>query len=480
MNCSNPIKNSHILSPKYARTHNLTEGGGQGENRFDVMIMKYLTCLLTIVFTVILSVGDANGQEAAQPNIVILFTDDMGYGDLGCYGHPSIRTPHIDRLAEDGLRLTSFVTGAWCVPSRTQLITGRYMPRVRFNGQTGADGKGGLPDSEWTLAEALKDAGYRTHMIGKWHLGYQKKEFLPVNQGFDTWFGLPYSNDYIRPWVRTDEPLGLFRGEEMVEHPFDQNPITRRFTEEAVELIRSSGGEKPFLLYLAYAMPHLPLAVSDENRGKSKAGLYGDVIEEVDWSVGQVLNALDDKGVADNTLVIFASDNGPWIEMPARMQQAGNELWHAGSPGPLRGSKGQTYEGGPRVPALLRWPGKIAPGQVSDELVAMPDIYRTLLSLAGAKLPRHTLDGFDLTPLLRGETESSPRKEYFYFRNGLEALRSSDWKLRTATGQPELFHMVTDPFERINRADDEPEKVRALLRRMHAMAAEVSVEVKGM
>jgi arylsulfatase A-like enzyme len=264
----------------------------------------------------------------------------------------------------------------------------------------------------------------------------------------------------------------------MVEHPFDQNPLTTRYTKEAVQLIEHSGSTQPFLLYLAYAMPHLPLAVSDERRGLSSAGFYGDVIEEVDWSVGEVLQALEEKGIAENTLVFFASDNGPWVEMPSRMQQAGNELWHAGSAGPLRGSKGDTYEGGPRVPAMLRWPGKIASGQISDGFVGMPDIYRTILSVAGAKLPDHKLDGDDLIPFLTGKINSAPRQEYFYFRRGLEALRSGDWKLRTATGELELFDMATDPFERINRASDHPEKAKALLSRMHEMAKEVDVSIK--
>lgn len=434
--------------------------------------------LLTLLVALIHGTSLADGADPSRPNVVILFTDDMGYGDLACYGHPSIKTPNIDRLADDGIRLTSFVTGSWCVPSRTQLMTGRYLPRIRFNGNTGAGGTGGLPDSEWTLAEALKDSGYKTHMVGKWHLGYKQKKFLPVNQGFDTWFGLPYSNDYMKPWVQTDEPLGLFRGESMVEHPFDQDLLTTRYTKEAVQLIERSGGDHPFLLYLAYAMPHLPLAVSDERRGLSNAGFYGDVIEELDWSIGQVLKALEEKGIADNTLVFFASDNGPWIEMPMRMQQAGNELWHAGSAGPLRGSKGQTYEGGPRVPAMLRWPGKIAAGQVSAGFIGMPDIYRTILSVAGAKLPDQTLDGYDLTRFLTGKTKSAPRQEYFYFKRDLEALRSGDWKLRTASGELELFNMVTDPFERINRVADYPEKAQTLLSRMHEMANEVGVKVK--
>jgi arylsulfatase A len=301
-----------------------------------------------------------------------------------------------------------------------------------------------------------------------------------VNQGFDTWFGLPYSNDYMKPWVQTDEPLGLYRGEEMVEHPFDQNPLTTRYTNEAVKLIEAADVDNPFFLYLAYAMPHLPLAVSDQRRGKSNFGFYGDVIEEVDWSVGQVLDALKKKGVGDNTLVFFASDNGPWMGMPPRMQQAGNELWHAGSPGPLRGWKGTTYEGGPRVPAMLRWPGKIAPNQTSAELVGMPDIYRTLLAVADAKLPEHKLDGHDLVPFLTGATSEAPRKEYFYFRGQLQAVRIGDWKLRTVDEEFELFHMQTDPFERYNRATDKPEIVERLHSRMKEMANEVGVKTRGL
>ncbi len=423
--------------------------------------------------------GTPTSSSAAEerPNLVILFADDMGYGDPGCYGHPLIKTPHLDRLANQGMRLTSFLTGSWCVPSRTQLITGRYMPRVKFKGGTGADGRGGLPDTEKTLPEALKEAGYATHMVGKWHLGYKEKRFLPVNQGFDSWFGLPYSNDYIKPWVQTDEPLGLYRGEEMVEHPFDQDPLTTRYTAEAVKIIEESDG--PFFLYLAYAMPHLPLHVSDERRGKSEAGLYGDVIEEVDWSVGEVLAALEKKGIDDDTLVFFASDNGPWVEMPPRMLRTQNKRWHAGSTGPLRGSKGQTYEGGPRVPAILRWPGKIEAGRVEGDLVGMPDIYRTFIAAGGGTPPEHPIDGHDLTPFLAGEADRSPRDDYYYFRSGLEAVRIGRWKLRTTTGKPELFDMVTDPYERVNRAGQMPKRVAELRQRMEKMAEEVGVKVAG-
>ncbi len=415
--------------------------------------------------------------SAEKPNIVILLADDMGYGDAGCYGNPLIKTPNIDRLASEGLRLTSFVTAAWCVPSRTQLMTGRYMARVDFGGGTGAGDSGGLPDSELTLAEGLKQAGYGTHMVGKWHLGYKEKRFLPVNQGFDSWFGLPYSNDFMKPWVQTSEPLGLYRGEEMVEHPFDQAPLTTRYTEEAVGLIENSDSTKPFFLYLAYAMPHLPLAVSKERVGKSAAGLYGDVIEELDWSVGEVMDALKKKGIAENTLVVFLSDNGPWSDMPPRMLQAGIEKWHAGSSGPLRGSKRFTYEGGPRVPAIIRWPAKVQAGRVDSELVGMPDVFRTALSVGGAEIPDIKLDGYDLTDFLTGATKESPREAYYYFCPKLEAVRVGNWKLRTASGTPELFDLSSDISEQINRAEDMPEKLSELRLAMEKMSEETGVAI---
>lgn len=419
-------------------------------------------------------------QPPARPNVVILLADDMGYGDLRSYGHPSIETPHIDRLAAQGIRFTSFVTGAWCVPSRTQLLTGRYMPRVKFGGATGANGDGGLPDSEVTLAEGLKEAGYATAMVGKWHLGYKQKKFLPPNQGFDYWFGLPYSNDYVKPWVQTDEPLALYRGTEIATHPIDQETLTVDQTKEAIALIDGYAGKaQPFFLYVAYYMPHLPVNTTARFRGQSAAGLYGDAVETIDWSVGQVLETLARHRLTDNTIVFFASDNGPWLNPPKRMLQAGNELWHSGSPGPLRGSKATTYEGGTRVPAMVRWPGRIQPNQVSDSLVAMPDIYRTVLEVGGAKLPDHTLDGHDLMPFLTGRTKASPRNEYFYFLHGeLEAMRQAEWKLRVAGGQPELFNLQLDPGERYNRADDEPEIVTRLERRMRQFADEVGSQIR--
>ena len=414
-----------------------------------------------------------------KPNIIILLTDDMGYGDLSVQGHPTIRTPNIDRLASEGIRFTSFQTAVWCVPSRTQLMTGRYMPRVNFGGGTGSDGVGGLPDSELTLAEGLKEAGYTTGMAGKWHLGYMEERFLPPNQGFDSWFGLPYSNDYMKPWVQTDEPLGLYRGTEMIEHPFNQDSLTVRYTQETLDFIdHHAGDDQPFFFYMAYNMPHLPVRTTDEFRGTSNAGLYGDVIETIDWSVSQILEKLDEQGIVENTIVFFTSDNGPWLNLPDRMLQAGNEPWHAGSAGHLRGSKATTYEGGSRVPAMIRWPAEIESNQVTDQLVGMPDIYRTFMEIGGAELPEHAIDGYDLTPFLKGETGTSPRNEYAYIRNGiLQAMRAGEWKLRLVEEEPELFNLQDDPGERFNRAEDHPEIVQEIRQQMEKLGGDIGADL---
>ena len=417
-------------------------------------------------------------QEIQQPNIVVLLFDDVGYGDLSCYGHPIIKTPNMDRLASQGVRFTSFVTAQGSMPSRTQLITGRYVSRINFGGSTGPGGTGGLPESELTLAQGLKKAGYNTGMVGKWHLG-PGEQFLPTNKGFDEWYGMPYSNDFRKPWVQTDVPLGLFRGAEMVEHPVNQNTVTARYTQEAVNFInKNSKANQPFFLYLAYQMAHLPIFTTDEFLGKSKAGLYGDVMAELDWSVEQILQALNANGVEDNTIVFLTSDNGPWMDPPERMQGEGNLPWHQGTAGLLRGSKGTTYEGGGRVPAMIRWPNKIPDGQVTCELVGMPDIYLTLMKAGGAELPEHVLDGYDLMPFLRGEVEKSPRNEYVYISGrGLEALRIGEWKLRLAREETQLFNLNLDPSERYNRANEKHEIVHNIYLEMLQFADELGIKV---
>jgi arylsulfatase A-like enzyme len=428
------------------------------------------------VFTLFFGTCASSAWAASNPppNIVIIFADDLGYGDLGCYGNPTIRTPHLDRMAREGVRMTSFyVATPVCSPSRAALLTGRYPVRCGMPGNTGPGSKNHLPESEITLAQALKGAGYRTMAVGKWHLGHQRPELLPTGRGFDSWYGLPYSNDMRKPWVQTDEPLQLFRDTTPIEHPVKQETLTERYTEEAVKFIEASAGE-PFFLYVPHSMPHLPVRASERFRGNSEAGLYGDVIETLDWSTGEILAALEKKGIAENTLVVFTSDNGPWLDLPDRMLQEGNERWHAGSPGPLRGSKGTTYEGGMRVPMIAWWPGTLPAGRETSAVACTMDLFPTVLGLTGAALPTdRTIDGKDILALLKGEGES-PHEYFYYFDGGpLEGVRHGDWKLLEREGETALFHLGRDPGERYNVAADHSEIVASLQARMEAFEKQV-------
>jgi len=385
-----------------------------------------------------------------QPNIVVIFADDLGYGDLGCLGHPTIRTPNLDRMAAEGMKLTQFYSAApVCTPSRAALLTGR-LPirsgmyhddrRVLF-----PDSAGGLPESEITIAHALREQGYATACVGKWHLGHLP-EFLPTRHGFDRYFGIPYSNDM--------KPCPLLRDETEVEEPADQETLTRRYTEEAVAFL-SANRNRPFFLYFAHTFPHVPLFASDAFRGESPRGLYGDVVEELDWSVGRILDALGDLDLAERTLVLFTSDNGPWLTCGL----------NGGSAGLLHGGKGSTWEGGMREPTLAWWPGTIEAGSVSRELACTMDVFPTALALAGAPLPTdRVLDGRDMWPLLSG-TGRSEHEAYFYYRGSrLMAVRMGPWKAHFITqagyGQgptdhdpPRLHHLEHDPSERFDVAE---------------------------
>jgi arylsulfatase A-like enzyme len=423
------------------------------------------------------------------PNFVILFADDMGYGDLACYGHPTIRTPNLDQIAADGIRFTSWYAAASvCTPSRAGLLTGRYPLRAGQPNNTGPDTVGGLPLGEILLPQVLKQRGYRTMAIGKWHLGYKPKEYLPTSRGFDSWFGLPYSNDMIPPWVKTQQPLHLYRDTEIVEEMRDQSTLTERYTAGAVKFIESSA-RNPFFLYLPYAMPHLPISASARFRGRSRAGLYGDVIETLDWSAGEILGALKRQGVDSDTLVIFTSDNGPWLNLPDRMLQKGNEPWHTGFKSLLRGAKGGTYEGGFRVCSIARWPGVIPRGQTSAEMASSLDLFPTLAKAAQAEMPSDRVyDGHDILPLLRGSAKS-PRHEFFYFRaRQLDAVREGSWKLRLAREgrtdlkpddplTPELFNVDDDPAEQYNRYAQNRPLGERLLERLRAFGAELKANL---
>jgi len=425
-------------------------------------------------------------QGGSQPpNFIVLFADDMGYGDLACYGSPTIRTPNLDRMAEEGTRFTSFYAAApVCTPSRVGLLTGRYPVRAGQPNNTGPDTVGGLPLSEILLPRVLKARGYKTMAIGKWHLGFQPGEYLPTSRGFDAWFGLPYSNDMIPPWVKTNRPLHLYRNADAVEEVSEQSDLTPRYTDEAMRFIKSSR-DNPFFLYLPYSMPHLPVSAPERMRGRSRGGLYGDVIETLDWSVGEILRTLKDQGLDGNTMVVFASDNGPWHNLPPRMLAQGVEPWHAGSKSLLRGAKGTTYEGGQRVPGIVRWPGVVRARQVSMDMASTLDLFPTIVRAAGASPPADRVyDGADLMPLLR-DGQPSPRSHFYYcLGKTLEAVREGPWKYRFARGRgedgpsqdaplPELFHLDWDPAERHNLYDRHRDRGNRLAARMKEFAEEI-------
>lgn len=380
--------------------------------------------LLLAVATVVASGTPAFSEEPPPPpNIVLIFADDLGYGDLGCYGARGYRTPNLDRLAKEGVRFTDFyVAQAVCSASRAALLTGCYSNRVGILGALGPNARQGINDHETTLAELLKSRGYATAIYGKWHLGHHP-QFLPTRHGFDEYFGLPYSNDMWpkHPENKTFPDLPLIEGQQTIELNPDQSQLTTWYADHAVNFIEHHR-DQPFFVYLAHSMPHVPLFVSDKFRGKTPRGLFGDVIEEIDWSVGRLLETLDGLGLGERTLVIFTSDNGPWLSYGD----------HAGSAGVLREGKGTSFEGGVREPCLMRWPGKIAPGTVCREPAMTIDLLPTLAKLAGASLPDdRTIDGLDIWPLISGEPGAkSPHEALFFYWGGeLQAVRSGRWKL---------------------------------------------------
>ena len=379
-------------------------------------------------------------QKENAPNIIIIFTDDQGYNDLGCYGAKGFETPNIDSLSSEGMRFTDFYVAAnVCSPSRAALLTGCYPQRVGIPevlapcGPEWTKGRSdiGLNPDETTLPEMLKTKGYATACIGKWHLGHHK-DFLPVHNGFDEFFGLPYSNDMRPETDTTYPPLPLMKGDSVIQTNPDQQYLTTWYTEYALDFIKRNSS-KPFFLYLAHSMPHVPLYVSEKFRGKSQQGLYGDVIMEIDWSVGQIVTTLKGLGIDKNTLIIFTSDNGPWLVY-------GN---HAGSAYPLREGKSTTFEGGQREACIMVWPGKIPVGSECHEVISTIDLLPTIAEITGAELPQNKIDGLSILPILKDEKNAKSPHDAFYFYTGdsLEAIRSGKWKLYF----PHKYRTVTDP-----------------------------------
>jgi arylsulfatase A len=382
--------------------------------------------------TVSLALPGHGAGPKPPPNIVVIFTDDQGYGDVGCFGAKGFKTPNLDRMARDGMRFTSFyVSQAVCSASRTGLLTGCYPNRVGILGALGPKATHGINPNEMLIPQVLKQRGYATAIFGKWHLGHHKK-FLPLQHGFDEYFGLPYSNDM---WPLGFEgkpppegkkafypPLWLIEGNEPVRPVGsleDQNTLTTLYTERAVRFIERNK-DRPFFLYVPHSMPHVPLGVSDRFRGKSEQGMYGDVMMEVDWSVGEILAALRRNGLEENTLVVFTTDNGPWLNF-------GN---HAGSAGPLREGKATMFEGGVRVPCIMRWPDRIPEGSECDKMAATIDLLPTFAAIADAPLPPNAIDGVNILPLMQAEPGAYPRKMYYYYwANQLHCLRLGRWKL---------------------------------------------------
>ncbi len=441
--------------------------------------------LLVVVFvTLPASVGAAAKQK---PNIVIVFVDDMGYADIAPFG-AKVKTPNLDGMAKEGVRFTDFyVAQAVCSASRAALLTGCYPNRVSIFGALGPSSRIGLGKQERTIAELLKALGYATGCFGKWHLGHHP-EFLPTRRGFDEYYGLPYSNDMWPKHPTAKFPdLPLIDQEKIIGYNTDQTKLTTDYTNRAVKFIKKNR-DKPFFVYLAHSMPHVPLFVSDKFKGKSNSGLYGDVTMEIDWSVGEVLRTLKELELDEDTLVIFTSDNGPWLSY-------GN---HAGSAGPLREGKGTSWDGGQRVPFIARWPGKIPAGKVCHEPAMTIDILPTIAKLTGAKLPKHKIDGKNIWPLLASKPNAKSPHEalFFYWGKQLQAVRSGRWSLhfphgfRTLAGRPggkdgrpvryeqgrtelALFDLSKDIGQKNNVADQHPDVVE----RLQTLAAKARAEL---
>jgi len=425
---------------------------------------------LYVIFLIIfISCDTETDNNEISPNIVFIFADDLGYGDLSSYGASDINTPNIDFIGKNGIKFTDFYSvSSVCTPSRAGMLTGRYPQRFGLNGVLFPDSHTGLPSSEYTIAELLRDNGYKTGMVGKWHLGH-KYEFLPLQQGFDFFYGIPYSNDMAS--------TVYFAGNDVVDYYPDQSQMTKKLTEEAVKYI-DRNKENNFYLYLAHPMPHVPIYVSEKFRGSSDRGLYGDVIQELDWSVGEIIKRLEELNILDETLVIFSSDNGPWLTMRDM----------GGSAGELRNGKMYTFEGGMRVPTLAMMKGLIPEGIESNEIISQLDWMPTFASLTRTEISKEiAIDGDDITEILRGNSFDYERDYLFFDYEKLEAYRRGDWKVKLPyEGWPGswykspidshdtlLFNLRKDPGEKNNIFDSNREMAKSLIDLMNVKYKEM-------
>ncbi len=463
---------------------------------------QFLTIFLLSVCCLELTHAEGNLKEArptqpkeAQPNFIIIFTDDQGYNDLGCFGSQTIKTPNLDQMAKEGRKLTSFyVASPVCTPSRAALLTGCYPKRVGLaKGVIFPGDDHGLHTDEVTIADMLKKSGYATACIGKWHLGH-RKPFLPTSQGFDSYYGIPYSNDMNHPnngerkgiprrdeswkdqesaWKTWKTPL--MQGDEIIELPVNQRTITRRYTDKAIEFI-TANKEKPFFLYLPHSMPHVPLFVPEDVLDKNPANAYTNTIEHIDAECGRLLRAVRELGLSRQTYIIFTTDNGPWLPYKN----------HGGSALPLRDGKMSTYEGGQRVPTIMWGPGRIPAGTQTDEIAATIDLLPTIAKLAGAILEtRGPIDGLDISDLIHGKAPS-PRSEFLYYNKsgGLDGLRQGEWKLRVSQNRNkkktvELYNLIEDIGEKTNLAQSHPDRVVAMVKRMAQIDAAVTSGIRA-
>jgi arylsulfatase len=441
-------------------------------------------------------------HDLAKPNVILVFIDDEGYGDVGCYGATGFQTPNLDEMANKGMRFTNFYSAQpVCSASRAGLMTGCYPNRIGIAKALVPSHKIGLNANEYTIGEMFQDQGYATACFGKWHLGWQKP-FLPLQQGFDEYVGLPYSNDMWprsnvtaelvpeKDWKSKYPELPLIEGNEAIDTLKtlqDQDKLTTLYTEKAVDFINRNANQ-PFFLYVPHSMGHVPLGVSDKFRGKSEQGLYGDVMMEIDWSVGEILKAVDKNKLTDNTIVIFTTDNGPWLNY-------GN---HAGSAGGLKEGKLTSWEGGQRVPCIVKWPNHVPAGKVCNKLACAIDLLPTLASLTQGELSENKIDGVDISALLKGNFDQTPRQTilYYFEKNNLNAVRKGNWKLvlphnyksydapvgndgnkgekvKKSVEEPELYDMRRDPGEQFNVIASYPEKVTELMQVVEEARAEL-------